>query len=709
MDRQKERQAEQAYIDAAYDRLEAMREAAREMGDAVLNHGPGGTFQARFQRDVIVHNSLVRMAQLEIGDESLCFGRVDTEDSEKLYIGRLAVSGESMEPLVIDWRAPAAEAFYRATGLHPLGLVRRRHFLTDGQRVLDLEDEHFTAEGVEPDEMELAGTGALLAALERSRTGQMRDIVATVQREQDEVIRADPSGVLVVQGGPGTGKTAVALHRAAYLLFTYRRRLERQGVLVVGPNPIFLRYIEKVLPSLGETGVELSTASGLVAGARVTGIDSAHAARVKGDPRMAEFISRAVVERQRALSKDLSFWFDDQLLGMKARHTTGLVSSVRRRSGSHNGRRAMFEKMFFRRLYGDYVAAVDPAGRTLKQGGVAPLSEREFCKELRELPPVTQALNEMWPTLTPHQLLHDLFRSKEAIEVCGKGLLSESERQAIYRDPGPTSRSTRWTAADVPLLDEARVHLGTGRRRGSEEEDEPPAFGHIVVDEAQDLSPMQLRVLARRSLHGSMTLVGDIAQATGSWAPDSWDEILKHLPHRYEPRVQELTINYRTPKEIMDLANSVLASMSLSVKQPRSVRSTGSQPEIVSASAGSSLNMIAKMARQELDAVGDGTVAVITASSATDEVADALTEAGLSFEKAGSQALRSRLSLIPVDMVKGLEFDSVVLVEPADILAGEMQPNRALFVALSRSTRRLVIVHAKPLPSMIDQSKGLND
>ena len=701
MNKQAELEAEQDYIDAAYERLDAMRAVARDMGEAVLNHGPGGTFQARFQRDVIVHNSLVRLATLEIGDEALCFGRVDTEDAEKLYIGRLAVAGEQMEPLVIDWRAPAAESFYRATGLHPLGLVRRRHFLADGQKLIDLEDEHFTAEGVDADTMELAGTGALLAAMERSRTGQMRDIVATVQREQDEVIRADPSGVLVVQGGPGTGKTAVALHRAAYLLFTYRKQLERQGVLVVGPNPVFLRYIERVLPSLGETGVVLTTVNGLVTSLKTTGVDEPETSRLKGDPRMAVVIAKAVVDRERPLEKDLSFWFDDQLLGMKAKHSVGLVSSVRRRPGTHNGKRAMFEKQFFRRLYNDYVSAVDPGGRSLKHGGVAPLTEKEFAAEMREQPEVMQALADMWPLLSPQQLLHDFYRSRQSIAASSKGILNDEERGYLFRDPGPSARSTKWTPADIPLLDEARIHLGTARRRGSEEDDEPPAYGHVVVDEAQDLTPMQLRVLARRSLHGSMTLVGDVAQATGSWAPNSWDEITRHLPSRYEGRVFELTINYRTPAEIMDVANAVLDSMELSLPKPRSVRSTGMAPDFIEVADGRIHDRVAARAAEELEKVGDGTVAVVTTRGQLQSVSDAMTAAGLDFEEAGRRALRARLSLVPVDIVKGLEFDSVIVVEPADILEAAMQGPRALFVALSRSTKRLTIMHAQALPTVL--------
>jgi DNA helicase IV len=289
-------QAEQAYIDTAYDRLEQMRATAQEtLAEALKQRG--GTFQAVEEREVIVRTTLQRLEQLDIGRESLIFGRIDQAVGDSFHIGRLAVSSSDQEPLVVDWRAPVAEPFYRATGRHPMGLRRRRHYATTGRRLRGIEDEIFSAEGdgaSGTDDFELVGTGALLAALERSRSGQMRDIVATVQREQDEIIRADLPGVLVVQGGPGTGKTAVALHRAAYLLYTYRFPLERQGVLVVGPNTVFLRYIGQVLPSLGESGVTLSTVEGLVATARVRGVDDRTAARVKGDARMARLLARAV-------------------------------------------------------------------------------------------------------------------------------------------------------------------------------------------------------------------------------------------------------------------------------------------------------------------------------------------------------------------------------------------------------------------------------
>ncbi len=360
-------QDEQEFLDRAYDGLEFMRGEARQMLQGVLDLGRGGTFQSRTERDIVVRTSLARLDQLDIGDQALYFGRIDrlpepgngSADGalgESFHIGRLAVSDPEHEPLVVDWRAPVAEPFYRATGLDPQGLARRRHLAVRGRTVLGLEDEYFVDPAGRPqgaadaedegvgerllsDGMVLGGPGALLSALGQARTGRMGDIVATIQREQDEIIRSPLPWVLVVQGGPGTGKTAVALHRAAYLLYTHRFPLERQGVLVVGPNPLFLRYIEQVLPSLGETGVSLSTVAGLVPEVRVKGVDDAAVAKLKGDARMVKVLAKAVRTRQRPLRNDAEIPFGAGLLRLRAQSTEEIVALARRRPGSHNARR----------------------------------------------------------------------------------------------------------------------------------------------------------------------------------------------------------------------------------------------------------------------------------------------------------------------------------------------------------------------------------
>jgi DNA helicase IV len=690
--------AEQAFIDRAYDRVEALRAAARATLDDALKQR-GGTFQAVEQREVVVHTTLQRLNQLDIGRESLVFGRIDRDDGDAFHIGRLAVSAEDQEPLVVDWRAPVAEPFYRATGRHPMGLTRRRHFASEGRRLLGIEDEVFALPNgngdgpADADDYEPAGTSALLAALERSRSGQMRDIVATVQKEQDEVIRAELPGVLVVQGGPGTGKTAVALHRAAYLIYTYRFPLERQGVLVVGPNPLFLRYIGQVLPSLGESGVALTTIEGLVADVRAKAVDSPVAARVKGDARMARVLSRAVRDRQRPLRRDVAVGYGSTTLRLTVADSEQIVTQARRRPGPHNSRRRAVETLVARRLQQQFAAYVERT-RTPEEAAVV-LGDADLARELRRLPPVAEALDRMWPVLLAEELVHDLFGAPPLIALAGKGVLSKPECDALARPRSSSLDDIPWTAADLPLLDEARVLLGV---RKHTPDDDVRAYGHIVVDEAQDLTPMQLRMLNRRSISGSMTVVGDIAQATGHRAPASWDEILEHLPSRRAPRVVELSVNYRTPAEIMALAGRVLAEAAPGLRRPRSVRSTEMPPQIVRAAPGARAEAVAEAVRAEAGRVGTGTCAVICPPSLRDSLAAGLRAAGLEFGEADVDGLDAAVTLVPVDIVKGLEFDGVVVVEPGRIVEEAPQGLRALYVALTRATKVLTVVHTDELP-----------
>jgi DNA helicase IV len=708
--------AEQAHVDRSYARLDQMRAAAAEALQAALAHGKGGgTYQTLVERDVLVANSVQRMSRLELGAESLCFGRIDRETGEAFHIGRLAVSDEDHEPLVVDWRAPAAEPFYRATGREPLGLRRRRHFLTEGRVLVDLEDELFGGgEGEGGGHLGLAGSGALLAALERSRTGRMRDIVATVQREQDEIIRAPLAGIMVVQGGPGTGKTAVALHRAAYLLYTHRFPLERQGVLVIGPNPLFMRYIEQVLPSLGESGVELSTIGGLVPSVDVTGRDEPAAARLKGDARMARVVARAVKDRQRPLRHDVTVGYGPFVLRLTAAASAEIVAAARRRPGPHNARRALVERLLFQRLHDQHGQALARNERLelRPREGVepvpiemvaAPVNPSDLGRDLRRQPEIVEALERMWPVLTPEQLLRDLFGAAGLVRLAAGGVLSDAEQRLLLRPRGDGPADVAWTAADVPLLDEAAALLGPPRRRPVEEGDGsgdgPRTFGHIVVDEAQDLSPMQLRMLARRSLNGSMTLVGDIAQATGQWTPSGWEDVLAHLPARRGSSVVSLSVNYRTPAEVMALAGRVLAAARPGAEPPESVRSTGEEPAVVEAGPADVAGATARRAAHELAAVGDGRVAVICAAGSRAELASTLAGAGVPFGEARRRGLDEPVTLVPVELAKGLEFDAVVVVEPAAIVAEATNGLQALYVALTRTTRRLAIIHGQPLPA----------
>jgi DNA helicase IV len=817
-----ELEAEQAHVDRAYERLDRLRSDTEELIRSVIDQGRGGTHQFREERDVIVRTSLARLDQLDIGEQALCFGRIDRRDesdgpagaggTESFHIGRLGISGEDLEPLVVDWRAPVAEPFYRATGRDPMGLVLRRHLAAQGRRIVGVEDERFVAsdrangashasEGLDgaarvdtsgPDgrpgwddhdtgdgELELGGPGALLAALEGARTGAMRDIVATIQREQDEIIRSALPGVMVVQGGPGTGKTAVALHRAAYLLYTHRFPLERQGVLVIGPNPLFLRYIEHVLPSLGESGVTLSTIEGLVHGVQVRAEDGPGVARLKGEARMAILVGRALRSRQRPLRHDAEVPFGATVLRLTAEASAGIVSAARRRPGTHNSRRRFLEQLVVRRLadeylrtlsvhgiapgglqdtgLADYALAAPPAGGppvgnghpTGQPTGHAPGQENghgngpgadlgpdrragrgplvpgaagtpgsaaelpdddsgfdlgEFSRQVRRLPEVAEALDRMWPRLSAEELLHDLFGSRPLLALAAKGVLTPAEQHLLLRPRSASLTEIPWTVADLALIDEARVLLGPRRPRvgaGPDHDEGPRTYGHIVVDEAQDLSPMQLRSVSRRSLSGSITIVGDIGQATGPWAPADWDEVTAHLPGQRPARLVELTVSYRTPAEVVEVAARLLAETAPGLRPPTPVRRTGVAPHFEQVTPGQLAERVAALSTQACRDVAPGTAAVLAPASLVADLAVALDAAGVEATDPRRDGLGAPLSLLPVDLANGLEFDAVIVVEPAAIVEESPQGLRALYVALTRPTRRLAVVHTRPLPAAL--------
>ncbi len=697
--------AEQAYIDHAYACLEESRKAASRL-TSMVEVGRGGTEQARFEREVIHETVFQRLTQLQLGDAALCFGRIDREPEspeesmESFYIGRIAVSDSEQEPIIVDWRAPVAEPFYRATGRQPMGLARRRHFATRGRRLLGVEDELFGAtlaslgmpvgEGTGHTENVVRGQGALFTALETARTGRLGDIVATIQGEQDEIIRAPLPGVLVVQGGPGTGKTVVALHRAAYLLYTHRFPLEGQGVLVIGPNRLFLGYIEQVLPSLGEAGVELAVLADLVHGVSIRTYDLGLTSRVKGDPRMVSFLSKAIRDRERQLRSDLVVGYGLQRLTVSRSRSAQIVADARRRYRRHNSARKYVENELF--------AELAFSGR----GDLAPSEVKE---RLRREPVIREALEWMWPLLSPAQFLHDLYGARGLLRNAAGSLLRDEEWESLYRERSENIEEVDWTHDDAPLLDEARSLLGpkpSRRRQGeSNDDDEIRTYGHVVVDEVQDLSPMQLRMLERRSLNGSMTVVGDIAQATGQWAHGSWDEILSLLPAKREPRRNELTLGYRLPAPIMALAARVLRRAAPELRPPRSVREDGAEPLIRRAEPGRLAETVAAVARVERAAVDPGQVAVVCTSSIIDEVCEALEEADIAYGRATRHGLEHRVTVVEVSLVKGLEVDSVIVVEPSLIVAEQAQGNRALYVALTRATKRLAIVHEDELPESL--------
>jgi DNA helicase IV len=698
-------EAEQAYLDRAYARLEAMRASAAEALAQALEAGRGGTPQARTERDVVVRTSLQRLAELDIGERPLCFGRIDVaprdgEPGASYHLGRIGVSGPDHEPLVVDWRAPVAEPFYRATGRDPMGLRLRRHFATAGRRLVGIEDEVFDPDaGAAPGASAASGpalaTAALLGALERPRRGRLADIVATIQKEQDEVIRSPLPGVLVVQGGPGTGKTAVALHRAAYVLYTYRFPLERQGVLVVGPNPVFLRYIGEVLPSLGETGVALSTVEGLVPRVAVRAEEPASLAALKGDARMATVVARAVAGRERALRRDLEVPVGSVVARLPAERSARIVAAARRRPGPHNAKRELVERLVVRELARDALAARRRLARS-EAAPEAPVDEEALAEELSARPEVQAALERMWPRLTPEELLHDLFGSRPLLALAGRGVLTREERAAMVRPRSATAEQIPWTRADLALLDEARALLGP-RRQGKD--DGPRAYGHVVVDEAQDLSPMELRMIARRSISGSITLAGDLAQATGPHAPSGWEEVCRHVAPGRPMRVVELTVNYRTPEAVMALATRVLRVAAPGLRPPVSIRRSGSRPVLATVDPTRLDEELVRRTREALGAAGEGTVGVLVPPSLRERVLGVLRGAGL--PAGGADALGSPLVVVPVGLAKGLEFDAVVVVEPGLVVEEIPQGLRALYVALTRTTRHLVVVASRPLPEAL--------
>ena len=701
--------AEQAYIDFAYECLDATRRAAEGVRDTVM-HEAGGTFQARHERDVIWDRVASRLAQLELGDTALLFGRIDTDGegrsdeppdahappvgdpapdgAESFYIGRMSVADRVQNPVVVDWRAPVAEPFYRASGSDPMGLVRRRHFAIRGRSLLGMDDELFGSAAEALDHGSVQGHGALVAALEERRSGKLSDIVAPIQGEQDEVIRAPLAGVLVVQGGPGTGKTVVALHRAAYLLYTHRFPLEGQGVLVVGPNRLFLSYIDQVLPSLGEAGVHTAVIGDLIPDTRVAITESLPVARIKGDLRMVPLLRKAVKDRQRALREPLVVPFGLQRLRLSVAESREIVADVRRRVRHHNAGRRQVEERGCSRL----------AERSRQ-----PISPEDLRSRIRNNDEVRYALEWMWPVLSASDLLNDLYSSRALLASAAGGRLTADELDLLVspRHDDPSKRV--WAFGDAPILDEALVRLGP--RPNRRDSDVIRTYGHILVDEAQDLSPMELRSLSRRSLGGSMTVVGDIAQATSPWAHDSWDDVIDALPKRRPSVRVELSTGYRLPGPIMDLAARLLPLAAPDLEPPTSIRELGSEPVIDQVNDGPGEpefdEVLVGAVQREVSAVGQGSVAVVCTGSALARCEAALTKAGVSFGRATRHGLDQQVTVVEVRMVKGLELDAVIVVEPADILEADDRGAQALYVALTRATQRLSLVHQRPLPAVL--------
>jgi DNA helicase IV len=758
---------EQAYVSMLYGHLDELRERASGRLAQTLRQ-TGGTPQARTERDVMVGMYTQRIAQLDGAESGLCFGRIDSEDGDPRYIGRLGIRDEDADykPLLLDWRAPAARPFYLATPVSPEGVRRRRHIKTVGREVTRLDDEvlDLAAAGQSGPTSGLNGEAALLAALNASRTGQMTDIVETIQVEQDWIIRAPHKGVLVVQGGPGTGKTAVALHRAAFLLYTHREQLARRVVLVIGPSPTFLRYVGQVLPSLGETSVLLSTIADLYPGITARREEPVSTARLKGRLAMAEVIAAAVRDRQGPATGGLEVTFERDTLRLDRRTCVRIRDRARRARLAHNQARPLAHRLLIDALARQ---VADKIGYDILGGGNL-LSEEDVAgirQELRETREVRIALEEFWPALTPQRLLGDLFGAKERLEAAAPGL-EAAEWDALLREA-----EGGWTAADVPLLDEAAELLGeddrTARERarmerrkriayargvldlayGSrsvdldlnpeeeaeilsaydildaerlaeryEEDDDRTAveraaadrtwaFGHIVVDEAQELSPMAWRMLMRRCPSRSMTIVGDMAQASELGGGSSWQQVLgPNLGDRY--RMERLTINYRTPAEIAEVAADVLEAIDPELHPPRPVRETGISPWQAQSPPGELAALLGELAREESAAIGAGNLAVIVPADRLDELTRAV-GVGVPDVVLEDASLDRPVVVLSVKQVRGLEFDSVLVADPARIVADSESGLNDLYVAITRATQRLGVIHEGDLPEALSRLRPL--
>jgi DNA helicase IV len=734
---------EQAYVSMLYGRLDsALERAEAALREAHGRGAAGGTHQARIEREVSAAEYAWRIAQLSGVERGLCFGRTDDTSGETFYIGRIGLRGPTGELVLIDWRAPAARPFYTATPKDPGTLVRRRHLHTRGRVVTAIDDEVFDLDRMsESDQRMLVGEAALLAALRRGRTGRMREVVATIQAEQDRVIRSALAGALVVQGGPGTGKTVAALHRAAYLLYTHRATLERRGVLVVGPNAMFLRYISEVLPSLGETDVVLSTVGELYPGVRAAGADEPAAAVVKGDLRMAAVIRAAVRDRQRVPRGDLEIVTEGMTLRIRRDVCVRARDRARGLRTPHNVSRRLFVQDMLTALVRNEAAQLDRPvdGEDLPYLRAA----------LWEQDAVREALDALWPFLTPQRLVSALLSSPPAMRsaASGAGGLSPREQQAILRPAG-----TPWTRDDVPLLDEAADLLGeedaaaaeyermAEKERRAEEEyaygvleltglaglgvldagtlaqrhrddgsgattaeraaaDREWAYGHVIVDEAQELSAMAWRMVMRRVPTRSLTVVGDIAQRSSAAGARSWGEMLdRYLGGRW--REERLTVNYRTPAEIMEVAADVLGAVAPEQEPPESVRSGEALPRALIISGGELPDVLRELVKAELAEIGDGRLAVITADSRHAGIAAALPDAA---SGAALDTLDTPAAVLTVAQCKGLEFDAVVVVAPSEILEQSPMGGHDLYVAMTRATRRLAVVEPGTLPGMLSR------
>jgi DNA helicase IV len=637
--------AEQAYVDHAYECLDRMRAVVERAADATDSEVAALALEAWAVR---------RLRTFEDAERGLCFGRLDLETTPRpLYVGRRWVHDEddNGELVVVNWQAPAARPFYVATPEKPLDVTLRRRFRTEGRRLLDVSDEKLDGSG------SVVGGDFLLDELERSREPHMRDIVATIQADQYRLITRDPDPPLVVQGGPGTGKTAVGLHRASYLLYSHREQLRR--VLIVGPNPTFMEYVSHVLPTLGEESVEQRAVGELVDGVAATVVDAPEVERLKGDVRLAEVLARSAAARSAAHPEELVARMEGEYIRVRERDVRQLLERARDELGLTAHARGRFRMDVLRRFYENY-------GTRL--GGLAWRDFGEVERSLSAKGFLARWLGHVWPVTGADALVRTLLTTPARLAEAADGILDEREQRLLRR----ARAGFGWSDHDIPLVDEARALL----------DEAPRAFGHVIVDEAQDLTPMQLRMVARRARAGSVTILGDIAQATGPVVHDRWDDVLAFLGEAADAEVAELRHAYRVPAEIMDLALPLLDVVAPGIAPPVAFRSGAAAPRVERVAE---RDLVTAALRVALALAGEeGLLAVI--------LPDVLVP-----ELAGHSAYDDGVPLLSPRRAKGLEFDHVVVVEPALIAVGETGL-RELYVALTRPTRTLVVVHARTLP-----------
>lgn len=742
---ERELAGERVYVGQLYQRLDQLREATESKLRSTRKNQSVGNHQNRSERDAYASFYENRLAQYNAVDHRLAFGRLDMDDDAVRYVGRIGLATEEHERLLIDWRAPEAGTFYQATAFNRQGVRRRRHLMLERREVTGFEDDVLDSAMLDDEDASLHGEGALLAALNRKRTGRMGDIVATIQAEQDAIIRADLARVRVVQGGPGTGKTAVALHRAAYLLYTFRERLNNSGVLVVGPSSSFMWYIERVLPSLGETGVVMSSLATLYPGLRAVAETDPAVARVKGDLRMAEVIKKAVADRQKVPATSVRLAVDSMDITLSPKLVKHARATARSTGKPHNEARETFVKVLLKELTRQLNEKLDAAaGHAV---------DRPYLEEdVRNSLDVRRAINLAWMPLSAETLVRSLFSKPEYLASATQGILTDAERQVLVR-----SADQPFTESDVPLLDEAAELLGdfskitgaaaaqraeaahqanlenarkalenanqqledigvdgvitaeqiaelneeTGERMTAAraaKSDRTWAYGHVVIDEAQELSAMQWRLLMRRCPMKSFTVVGDIAQASSAAAASSWAQALKpFVGERFH--LDELTVNYRTPAQISDAAVSVARAAGLEISAPRAIREGNWSPSTRVVGAENLIPSVVATVSEEVAQAGGGLIGVIVADSRYREVASAISTAHRDNTGTSKSALEHQILVLTPWEAKGLEFDVVIIVEPMDLIEAANGSVGDLYVSMTRPTQRLHLIAGTDLPA----------